>query len=422
MEPSTLAQKSWNIKTQLFTWLGLSASLATAVLFRLPQLLNAGATQSDAAIVALQARHWLMNGEWSWFLWGVSYQSSLDVVLVASAFRLFGDSPRVLMGVPLTGHLIVIALTCDILRSRIGAAKAFLLSLVLVFAPQPINIVALYVPRQGTVTLLFLALWMFDKSGIARRPAFPLAGGVAIAIACVYFDLFTVLFLPGWLLFAIACAWEGEARPSKNLGRKLGACLIGGLIGAAIVGLAWQDPHASTKQAGITFDRLPENAQRLVNECLPWTLSARIYSSDDWRYFKPLDLGLAFRIVQYLGTTSLAAGIGFGGIAVISKKTPWSVRRLGALGFLVSLTAIGGFLGSSLPSDVTTARYLAPIVWTAPFALAPLAFRLKTRTIALLLIPYLVSSSTAGWLAQRAYVRGLRPVVSAQAVCKPKPN
>ena len=46
-------------------------------LFRLPPLLNARSTNSDAAIVGLQAMH-ILRGERSAFLWGSGYQTSAD--------------------------------------------------------------------------------------------------------------------------------------------------------------------------------------------------------------------------------------------------------------------------------------------------------------------------------------------------------
>lgn len=393
---------------------GLIGLCVTALLYRLPHLINASATQSDAAIVAIQARHWLERGEWQWYLWGVSYQSSLDVALVAFAFRLFGDSPTVLMSVPLAGHLLVIAFCYDILQRRLGVGKAFWSSLILSLAPQPVNIVALYVPRQGTITLLFAALWLLDKSDGWRRTGPALATGVALAVSCLYFDLFTVLFLPAWIVFAFSLVWEPEAAKGGRVVRSLLACLTGGAIGAGIVWLAWQDPHASTRQAGVSFSRVSENARILFDECLPWTLSARIFTADGGRYFLPMKVGPIFRTVQILGATLLATAIGFGGLSIAAKGIPWSVRRLGGLGFLTALTTSVGFLGSTLPTDVSTARYLAPIVWTAPFAIAPAASRLKTRWFALLLIPYLISSATAGWTARRDFARGLRPVLSAR--------
>jgi len=45
-------------------------------LTRLPALMNASGTNSDAAVVGLQARH--IFHEWSPFLWGSGYQTSAD--------------------------------------------------------------------------------------------------------------------------------------------------------------------------------------------------------------------------------------------------------------------------------------------------------------------------------------------------------
>ena len=53
------------------------AVLVASILFRLPPLINAAGTNSDAAIVGVQAMH-ILRGEWSWFLLGSGYQTSVD--------------------------------------------------------------------------------------------------------------------------------------------------------------------------------------------------------------------------------------------------------------------------------------------------------------------------------------------------------
>jgi hypothetical protein len=63
--------------------------LVASIVARAPALINARGVNSDAAIVGLQAMH-ILDGEWSWFLWGAGYQASFDAVLVAAVFALAG--------------------------------------------------------------------------------------------------------------------------------------------------------------------------------------------------------------------------------------------------------------------------------------------------------------------------------------------
>lgn len=394
--------------TRSARWAFPALALAT-VLARLPQLVNAGAVQSDAAIVALQARH-VFRGEWSWYLWGVGYQSSLDVLLVALAFAAFGEGPLVLMLVPLVGHVVLTWLAWDVLRRRLGVASATVGVLPLVLAPHAVNIVALYVPRQWSITAVFASFWLLDGAAGSRRPRVRLALGTAIGVASLYLDLFNVQFLVPLLLFAALCAFDGVSTARSRAGN-LGAIGLGGAVGAALVWLAWQDSHSTTWQAGGSLERLPENARRLLDAALPWALSARVFATaGESRYFEARDLGPAFRVVQYSGAALFAAGVLAGGAALFARRIPWGIRRLGATGCLVALGSIAGFLVSVMPSDVATTRYLGPIVWASPFALAPAAYLLGPRRFALMLAPYLVAAATAGWIAQSSYVRGWIPV------------
>src|SRR5262245_45991474 len=73
-------------------------------MFRLPPLLNARSTNSDAAVVGLQAMH-LLRGEHSPFLWGSGYQTSADSYVAALFFLIAGATPLVLMLSALTLHV-----------------------------------------------------------------------------------------------------------------------------------------------------------------------------------------------------------------------------------------------------------------------------------------------------------------------------
>jgi hypothetical protein len=109
-------------------------------------------------------------------------------------------------------------------------------------------------------------------------------------------------------------------------------------------------------------------------------------------------------------------GIAWGGASVFFRSIPWPIRRLGGLGFAVTASSLAGFLLSTMPADLWSARYLATIVWTAPFALAPAAYWLGVKRSALLFSPYLLSIIVAGWLGFGNYVTGFAPVRDPRGV------
>ena len=192
-------------------------------LARLPALVNARGVNSDAAVVGLQALH-ILHGEWSWFLWGAGYQASFDAALVAAAFAVTGPSALTLMVVPLIGHLILVGLTYDVLRRAVGRGSAAVACLPLVFAPQSVNGVALYAPRQWAITAVVLAVWLAARAEGRRAPLW-LAGSGFVAGFAVYLDLFTLQMMPAVGVFALWCAVDraparvGGRRAPARLGR-----------------------------------------------------------------------------------------------------------------------------------------------------------------------------------------------------------
>ena len=98
--------------------------LATA--HALPALLNPAELHSDAAVVGLQARHFL-HGEWSWFLWGSGYQTATDTFTAGVLFRVLGATPLALMLSAFLGHLLLLCFAFGTLRRHFEAWPTALL-------------------------------------------------------------------------------------------------------------------------------------------------------------------------------------------------------------------------------------------------------------------------------------------------------
>ncbi|HEX5504219.1 MAG TPA: hypothetical protein VFW96_16455 [Thermomicrobiales bacterium] len=395
-------------RRRLSGWLPCAALLAAAVLYRLPPLLNARGVDSDAAVVGLQAAH-LLRGEWSWFLWGAGYQGVGDAVLVALGFAVTGARALTLMAVPLLGYLLLIALVFATLRRRLGPAPAALATLPLVCAPQAVNGVALAPPRQWAITAVFAACWALDGASGAWRPGRWYAAGALLGALALYLDLFTLQFLPGLAAFALACCFDGGP-PRGIRWRRIGACALGCAAGLGLVWLARQQPGAGAPPAADGLAAAPAHLRLLLDAALPWVLGARVFIPGAGLYPAPWRPPATFLAVQYGGALLFLAGLAWGGLAVGRRRLPWPVRRLGGLGALVAACSLGGFVVAAAPRDMWSARYLAPLIWMAPFALAPAAYVLRPRRFALVLAPYLVVAAVGGWLSYGPYVRGPLPV------------
>jgi len=363
----------------------------------------------------LQALH-LLRGEWSWFIWGTNYQSTLDALLIALGFAVTGPRPLTLMLVPLCGHLILIGLTFATLRRHLAALAAAAATLPVVFTAIPINGVILYPPRQWAITAVIAAVWTLDGASLSRRPGLRLALGSGLALVALYLDLFTLQFLPALGFLALACCGDGAPARTTVL-RRLGACALGAAGGAIVFALSRLavTPGVNTVEASVlSFETIDRNAALLWETCLPMLLSVQVYIPGEHLYPDPWRPPAPFGAIQRIGAFLLLAGIVCGGVALPLRRLPWPIRRLGAFGAIVAATTIVGFLFSRSPVDLWASRYLAPIVWAAPFALVPAARLLGGRRFLLALAPYALATIVGSWLSFGPYVQGLRPVHDAR--------
>lgn len=389
----------------------LALLLLLAIWICLPVLLNAHDTHADATIVGLQAMH-VLEGEWSWFLWGAGYQGVADVVLVAVAFYFFGPSPLVLALVPLVGHLIVIWTVFSISRRRLSAEKAFFLTLIVVIVPQSILGVALFVPRQWSITLIFVAFRILDSSCFSSKRHLRQLVGTFCVVCALYFDFFTILIVPGAAVFIITCCRRGENRDTFEW-KGLAYCALGGIIGLLVIFLLHRMPGATTGSAGVYPPRFIHNLKLLWNECLPLLLSYKIYLPGTGLYPEFWDAPWYFEVIQKAGAILFSASIVISGLIILKRQSTWEKTGLGLLGLTITGTVLVSFLVSRAPQDMWAARYLAPIVWFAPFSLIPLAGTIKARHLALILLPYLIATYTAAWIEWGDRTRGLLPAQTA---------
>ena len=69
-----------------------------------------------------------------------------------------------------------------------------------------------------------------------------------------------------------------------------------------------------------------------------------------------------------------------------------------------------------MPAVFLSARYLAPIIWLAPFTLAPAVHALGVRAFGVAVAPFVLAVGLGGWLAFSPYVQGGAPVRDPRGV------
>jgi hypothetical protein len=380
----------------------LFALLTIATLHALPELLNAADLHSDAAVVGLQAKH-LLHGEWSWFLWGSGYQTSVDSVITAALFLVFGSTPLAVTLSPFFGYLTLLVFAYATVRRRFEPWQSALLIAPLVVATGPLHIYMFSPPRQASLTVVFAAIWLLDAPPDARGRELRLAGGALLGGLACFADPYALLFLPALCVFLALTA--GEAPAPHRLGQ-LAAGLAGGCVGLVPVWLLTHTAHASHGVLQLHADLVTHNLRLLEDSCLPYFLGTTVYFSPAVPLVEVWPAPAWFRVIQLAGPGLLFLGIAFGGVSLLSRRFPFSVRRLAVLGALMLPTTLVAFLVSVMVMDRLSARYLVAIVLMAPFALGPALLALGPRRFALLLAPYLLSATVAGWLGYGGHVRG----------------
>lgn len=421
------------------------AVLAASFLFRLPPLINAPGTNADAAVVGLQAMH-ILRGEWSPFLLGSGYQTSVDAFIAALFFLVTGPSPLALMLSTLLGHVLLTYFAFAILRRRLSPILAAILVLPLVFAPDPVHTYVLYPPRQASLTLAFASLWILDAAprALASMPAprrFALGG--ALALLAVFADPYALLFLPLLILHGVLAALSpalpasaAPAAPAPNTSRaesvrerirtalhearpKLLGLALGAILGAVPYAILRSSPRATHGQTSLTLAVVPHNATLLLDTCLPWLLSTKVFAARHMSDYAELLPSPGLHALQILGAALLVTGILSGGALAFASRIPWETRRIGLIGALAIPVTLGGFLVSPMVMDHFSSRYLAAILLLAPLALAPIASLLASllglRRVALGLAPYLLSAALAGWAAYAPFGLAVHPSLRADA-------
>ncbi|HEY3234620.1 MAG TPA: hypothetical protein VGJ84_07875 [Polyangiaceae bacterium] len=408
-----------SLRLRRLHWGGRVAPVAAVVLgliaFSLPPLLNAAGTQSDASVVGLQAAH-LLRGEWSWFLWGSGYQTSVDSVVAALAFLVLGPSPLALTLSTFAGHVALIVFAYATVERRVGPWPAALLVSPLVFTPAPLHIYIFYPPRQAALTWMFAAIWVLDRAPAKKWPGLWLAGGAFGAGLACFADPYVLLFLPPLAVFIWLTAREDvegavpnrDSLKTRRVLVRTAAGFAGGLVGLVPLWFLYRSAGASHSVYAVSGGVLSHNFKLLMEQCLPSLMSTTVYFTPEMPVTQVWQAPIWFQWIQIAGAAALVAGVALGGAAFAFRRLPLMVQRLGVFGASVWPVTLGAFLVSLMVMDRLSARYLNAMILTAPFALTPGLCLLGARRFALALSPYLISAGVAGWLNYGNDVNGWR--------------
>ena len=383
----------------------IAVLVVLSFLVRAPALLNAAATNSDAAVVGLQAMH-LLRGEWDPFLWGSSYQTSADGAVAALVFAVVGPTPRALMFSSLALHALATVFAYLALAHRVRSRwTAAVAAMSLVFTTACVHSYALYPPRELSLTLAMAAWYALSQHGTTWRRA--VAG--MIALLAVFADPYVLLFLPALLVAAVATTRGPSVRARA---RDIGVVLGGAAVGAIPFLLLGASARAKHGVETFRFDLLGHNFDLFSKDCLPWAIGTKIFRPVRMMDYAPLAVGGATHAAQLAGAFVLACLIGASGLVVGRRPqlfAPW------LFGVTLFLTTLGAFQVSPMVMDHFSMRYLAGMIFALPALVAPSLDAIASRhgrwAVALAFAPYLAVAGAAGWVAHGPYVEGVMPIL-----------
>lgn len=375
--------------------------VVVSFLFRVPALLNAPGTNSDAAVVGLQAMH-LLRGEHAVLLWGSSYQTSVDSYVAAGFFAVLGATPIALMLSALSLHVALTGLAYALVHRAIRRPwLALALVSPLILAPACVHTYALYPPRQAALTLAFAALYACERAYGAPKPMAWSGAGGALALLAVYADPYAALLVPAAALLAVF----GTGRSRRTV-----AFAAGALAGAIPLALRMSAPAAGRGVFSMTTEVARHNAGLLWDPCGPWAIGTRVFAPEhmmDWTAWNP---PWPVRAVQMAGGIAFFAVIGASAVCVAARGTSPRARRPGAVGLCVVCATVAAFLVSRMVMDHFSTRYLAAAVLAMPLVATPLAERLGGRAFVALFAPWVATTAICGWVGFTPFVRGPWPV------------
>lgn len=128
---------------------------------------------SDEAIVGLMAKHILEGRGIPVFYYGQHYMGSLEPLLVAAAFSIFGSSSLVLRAVPLAVSLLLIPLLYLLGREAGGRRAGLIAALLCALPPAPL-VEWSSKPRGGFIEVVWISAWClwlalrWTKNGVPR--------------------------------------------------------------------------------------------------------------------------------------------------------------------------------------------------------------------------------------------------------------
>lgn len=379
-------------------------------IYLLPEIANAAFVNDDIAVIGLQAMH-ILRGEWSWFIWSNHYQGSLYALIAAVAFKLSSPSETALFASSLIGLFVAQAFLYSLLRRHVSLPDAFLLSLLPAFTAPAYSLWKFY-PRFWCIAIALATLWLLDAAPRMKRAPFVYAAAAILVVFNVYVDEYSLFFAPAVVALALLSAFDPPA--GWRDGRVRAGAFAGALCVAGAIWLVVRSRIHDNAGFGVAgAARVADNVRLLATRCAPYLLGARWFDHGKVNGVQP---GLLLQILLWAAAACFVGACIAGAARIAARRDDWGGRRLAASAFASWIFSIISFTASRMTTDALAVRYLGAIIFTAPLALIPLAKRLRQRTLAALVVPFLCASFAAGAIDQEYGAQTLATLAHPESV------
>jgi hypothetical protein len=388
--------------------LGIGTLMLLAILFRFPALLNANDVNSDAAVIGLQGLH-LWRGEWSSHVWNAPYQGSLDSALVGICLAVFGHNALALLLLPLFGMLLMIGVFYVFLRQWLKQPATMLCLLPLVFATMAINSPMVYIMRQTLAVVLLLTV---SAMAVALQPGrrWWLTVALGLALLAYWIDTFALSTLAA---FGGALGFSLCLQRLESTGARVRFIFV--TLASGVVVLFLRQHGTLHFIPELNFTARERTSALFLDICLPFAIGQKAFFSSfnqtTTEWLSPGFLGA----VRSLAPLSLGVGVLIALKGMLSSRCPPTLRFLTLGALLTAAASMFLFVYTDFPADPWSVRYLAPLVWFLPLSLAPAFFVVRTRWLAVVLLPYFCSIAISGWQSFGRYLQDWKPVQIAHA-------
>jgi 4-amino-4-deoxy-L-arabinose transferase-like glycosyltransferase len=338
-------------KNSIFFFLILIAALIVRVL---PLIVGGIVIDSDEAIVGLMAKHILERGELPIFYYGQHYMGSLEAIIAAGFFLIFGINNFALKAVPLLFSLFNLPLVY-LITKEIAGLKAARWALVLAAFP-PLGLVEwstmarggfMEIVFIGTLAIHLTILWLKEKQ-LPKQLTKTLLVGLVLGIGWWVNNQIVFSVAPIALVFLVSLISRGQLSI-------LFCHLILGIISFIAGSLPFwiynlENSFASFGLFTLT-DNLAKNIGGFLDSALPILLGARRFWHNEDIFFEARYLAYAFYSVVLLF------------YLIYLYRNSLDLKRFLTI-LLPSLTIFFSlliFVLSSFGALVTAPRYLLPL-------------------------------------------------------------